>query len=643
DTGVIPVDQFLAGWDLTGSVGVANATQTAADNGTIPEQDHVGFLQGEGSAISQLIIGVVPNTEYSLTFAYNAPTGSAPRLQVKVGEAVVSEENVTPVGGANPYATKTVKFTPTEVTARITFTQVAAGDQTVVLDDIRLVGLTAPPLTPLEFSPIVGELSPGQTLAVTLTIPPEANATGPFEVQLRSANSGVATLPAANEEGVLTVAFTQGGPRVANFNVLAVSRGSTRIEVPQSGGFPVNDDVSINVVSSFVRNPSFESTAAPGGIGVGPVLAWESTGTVGLNKAGQPFADNGQFPDRNQVALIQGAGSLQQTISGLKPGTNYWLQFRYNARNCCPEGSTTELTVTFAGQELGKFTATAVLDENPYNSPSINFVPTGAEGVLKFSAAPTGDATLLLDAITIVERSSSEVLVLNPSFEASGSPQGVGYIQPARVSGWDMTGGYGVNVDTVGPFTDNGVAAAQDLVLFMQGNGSSASQLINGLVANQKFTLIYEVNARNGGGPEATTYSATLDDAVLMEEELTPVGVGNPYYARYVVFTAAAESGILKFAHTTSSGDHTLLLDDVRVVPGEVAPPIPQPKLAVSVTTEGKIRLAWPMTFEGYLVQKSDKLDATFVPDDSPVIIEDPDYVVIIEPAAAAQFYRLSN
>src|SRR4030095_11358536 len=106
----------------------------------------------------------------------------------------------------------------------------------------------------------------------------------------------------------------------------------------------------------------------------------------------------------------------------------------------------------------------------------------------------------------------SEILRSNPSFEASGSPQGVGYIQPAKISGWDMTGGHGVNVDTVGPFTDNGVAAGQDLVLFMQGNGSSASQMISGLVAGRKYTLIYKVNARGGGGPETTMYSATLDD-----------------------------------------------------------------------------------------------------------------------------------
>ena len=58
--------------------------------------------------------------------------------------------------------------------------------------------------------------------------------------------------------------------------------------------------------------------------------------------------------------------------------------------------------------------------------------------------------------------------------KASGSPVGVGYIQPRKISGWEMTGGYGVNITGVGPFADNGAAPDQDLVLFLQGRASDA-------------------------------------------------------------------------------------------------------------------------------------------------------------------------
>ena len=68
----------------------------------------------------------------------------------------------------------------------------------------------------------------------------------------------------------------------------------------------------------------------------------------------------------------------------------------------------------------------------------------------------------------------------NPSFEASGSPLGAGYL--GTMAGWAATGGHGINVDTVGPFSDNGVAGSQDRVAFIQNVGS-LSQVIGGLTA----------------------------------------------------------------------------------------------------------------------------------------------------------------
>ncbi len=124
-----------------------------------------------------------------------------------------------------------------------------------------------------------------------------------------------------------------------------------------------------------------------------------------------------------------------------------------------------------------------------------------------------------------------------------------------------------MNIDGVGPFTDNGRAGDQDLVLFLQGNGASASQTLTGLASGRKYIVGFLVNGRLCCGPEENSYAVSFDDAELRSETFSPVGGANPYLVRQTAFTAAASEGTLKFTHTTSAGDHTLLLDNIVVLP----------------------------------------------------------------------------
>jgi hypothetical protein len=70
---------------------------------------------------------------------------------------------------------------------------------------------------------------------------------------------------------------------------------------------------------------------------------WTHTGGGGIVPGGQPGNPDGTFRDNGanmtNVAFIQGAGSLTQSVSGFTTGTNYQLDFDYNARACCPVGS----------------------------------------------------------------------------------------------------------------------------------------------------------------------------------------------------------------------------------------------------------------------------------------------------------------
>src|SRR5207253_1141745 len=105
-----------------------------ADNGKNPDQDSVAFLQGAGS-LSQKLTGLTVNANYTAKFAVNARAGNTARLKVTFDGASLLEEDVTPVGGLNAYATKQVTFTAAGEEGVLKFEQVAAGDNTVLLDN----------------------------------------------------------------------------------------------------------------------------------------------------------------------------------------------------------------------------------------------------------------------------------------------------------------------------------------------------------------------------------------------------------------------------------------------------------------------------------------------------------------------------
>jgi hypothetical protein len=66
---------------------------------------------------------------------------------------------------------------------------------------------------------------------------------------------------------------------------------------------------------------------------------------------------------------------------------------------------------------------------------------------------------------------------------------------------------------------------------------------------------------------------------------LQPVGGATPYLVKQAPFTAAGTEGVLQFQGTTASGDHTILIDNVVVLPANAAPFfLSQPASAVSST-----------------------------------------------------------
>ena len=583
----------ISGWAKTGVAGVDDGTGGLANNGIVPDQGLVAFITGEGS-LSQTLEPVVSNDNYQLQFAYNATSGTTPHLQVLVDGTVVWEKDVTAVGDTKPYATQTVTFKATSDIAQLTFSNTVAG-ATVLLDDVKVLGKTGTRLPPMEMTPAKVLLRGGEEATGTVTIPNERLALGPAVIKLSSANTDVFVLPDADTNGIVSLSFQ--GTTSQTFKVRAVGVGSASVTITDSAGLLLPTDITTIFVAgtTFVLNPSFEMDK-DSGIGNVPVAGWTTSGgNIGMAAVGNPFlaVDDLTIPDRTKVLRIQAGGTVSQTIKGLQPGKLYGLQFFYNGRTA---GYPYELAlqVSFDGKELINLPSIIPAAQNgltDYYFQELRFTPTAASGLLEFKAIVTsGDATLFLDAVSIVPRIAGEIAVMNSSFE--GSAMGAnwpGYLQPDRVAGWVCAGGgYGVNAYSpktffVEPFLDNGINSDQDNAWFGQG-AVTMKQTVTGLTAGQSYTLVFDYNARDGRAqnssvaPNLGQFEVSQDGTVIKtSDEFPPVDTVSPwpgfrhtkpFYQAFIPITAGAETTELQIAHVGIVGDESLVIDNVRILPG---------------------------------------------------------------------------
>jgi len=638
--------KLIAGWVGTGNYGVNfNGPGPFANNGKAEDQDLVAFLQG-GSSLSQMISGLVPGEKYEVRFACNARGGNSPTLLVKVDDQVLLEESIAAVGGANPFLVKTVRFTASASAVNLSFAQAAAGDNTVILDNIMVTGASS--MLPCITSSVAElQLTVGQTgTAVSLTIPEELIAEEDAVLTVTSSDPSVVNITGASD-GKLELKFaSDDGELTQSFEVEAIGRGSAALVFSNAYGVCFNPaGVEVNVSGSLIQNPSFEdhppSASWPH---YGPVGGWE--GGSGVNNADGPFQDNGVIPDRIQVAFTQGSRKLKQLVGGLEAGQQYWLQFHYNVRNCC--GGTMDLSIQFDEEELDYISEiSAVGVDEPYYYHHIEFAPESSSGQLVFEAIAAGDATLLLDGVTLVKRTAGNVAIVNPGFEASGTPAWPGYIQPASIAGWVATGGYGVNVSGPGPFANNGTNPEQDRVAFLQGD-ATLTQTVWELEDGEAYHLSFAFNARGGNKP---TLNVTVNGETALEYEVTPVGDAEPYYVYVYNFTADSDETEITFAQT-AEGDNTVLIDDVRLVKGkgtEVELPVPEEPaepiaMALGQGADTSLTLSWAADQTGWVVQYAENVTGPWKNAGAEATVEDGKLVVKVTPAkTGTRFYRLAH
>ena len=570
-------------------------------------------------------------------------------MQVTANGVLLDNESVAPVGGSNPYHFNTVSFTPTNSTVTISFAQTNS-TATLLLDNIRLIGAVAPQYS-MTMSPSALDLNKNQISTVQVTVPQGyLSSSPPFQINVSLGNTTVAQIVGAGAGGVLTLNF-QGTSNVQTFQVMGLSRGATAVLAAVPVDLIVAQLTGINVFTSFVLNPSFEDSLA----GFTPIPGWSGGATV--EDASGPDYDNGMLPDRTQLAVLQGSNSLSQQIFNFATGGTYWLQFEYNASFSDSQSGANgiNLNVKLGGKVLATINnilpAGFSVGDVPFYFTNLTFVPTNASELLEFDTTPTVAGTtpaLLLDAVSMVQRDTNDIVIENPSFEASGEGPGPGYLSPP-MAGWQIYGpnGSGINWTPGDPFGDNGLTPDQGEVVWINRLGT-ATATINNLIMNQVYTLSYAVNQRQYGyvgGTTSLVYSVTFGDLnLLTDQPLYPVGDDNPFQMQYLVFTNDAASQQLQFSvNNPGSEDVTFLLDNVRLQPGIQMPP--HPKLFARLSN-GQVIISWPqwpVSVAGSVLQQTSTLPGPWINTAAIVTMQGSTNVVTITPSNPSMFYRLNQ
>jgi hypothetical protein len=142
----------------------------------------------------------------------------------------------------------------------------------------------------------------------------------------------------------------------------------------------------------------------------GAITGWNAEGNHGLNPVSgeppsnaSPFADNGLIPHGEQVAFMQGAGALSQSLTGFTVGGEYYLHYHENARS--------HVTVPGVAVKIGDAVIVPerlvppVGGSRPYYEIfSAMFVAPAANLDLAFikSNPQGGDSTALIDNVAII-------------------------------------------------------------------------------------------------------------------------------------------------------------------------------------------------------------------------------------------------
>ncbi|MEI7935651.1 MAG: hypothetical protein WCK27_03090 [Verrucomicrobiota bacterium] len=419
--------------------------------------------------------------------------------------------------------------------------------------------------------------------------------------------------PVTNQTGVTTITLTvSDGPYNAT-NAFQATFFQTNSNQP----------VGFSQDSITLLNPSFEwgynAANVPNHAHGGVYFGWTpSTNAIGINEATNgPYWDNGGAVDGTYVGYIQGLGgyfgALSQTNSGFQVGATYWIQFFANARQTngitplafatnpvvavIETASTAGTSALVSGLKIPYSDVLGTAGTgNPFTFINVTFTAGAANGVLtieKRSPTPSGKSALLLDGFSIIRRTTNDIVVANPSFEASGMGQTPPGYMPV-VAGWTKAGGGNLAISQQGgAFADNGAVPDGGNVLALQCSLTDpvgVSQALHGLIPGATYWLTLYLNGRavDPAGGYTNLASVTIDGQTAYRGPVAPSGPANsldPFLFVSFSFVASAADVTVSIENQAQDSS-TLLVDNLRVFT----------PFSVSISPHGGgLQIDWPV------------------------------------------------
>jgi hypothetical protein len=365
-----------------------------------------------------VLSGFTPGTTYTVTFfAAQRPGGNqhgGESWNVMIDNNVIKSFN--PGAGATSYVNYTATFAASEVTHTLSFvgTDLATGDNTVFLDDIRI-------------SPAIQPSAP----AVTLTAPtnnasliglPVINLTASVATNGNIINSLQFYYDATNLIGQVTnppYRYGWTNPNTGSYSVFG--------QVTYNGGSVADSSAAVVTVINTNVNFSFETPSiGSGNFEYDPSGAsWTFSGTSGNGSGiianGSGFS-NPNAPQGVQAAFVQSYGSISQILYGFTQGITYTVTFFAAQRPGGNQHGGESWNVTIDNNVIGSYNPGA--GATSYVNYTATFVASKANHTLAFVGMDlaTGDNTVFIDDVRI----SPPISQLPPTISlASPAPSAV--------------------------------------------------------------------------------------------------------------------------------------------------------------------------------------------------------------------------
>jgi uncharacterized protein YabE (DUF348 family) len=358
---------------------------------------------------------------------------------------------------------------------------------------------------------------------------------------------------------LVTPASTQYGLyQTPNFTVTAGTHSVQFIGVNPLGG---DNTAFVDLVAmpeeDVVNDSSFEVPGlaantfqyAPNG------SPWQFTGAAGVSNNSSAFTSSTpNAPDGTQVALLQGNGSISQSLY-LNAGT-YSLSFQAAQRGGRSQAHYQEIQVLVDGAQVGLVTPASTqygLCQTP------NFTVTAGTHTVRFVGLNPlgGDNTAFVDQVAISPEANS---INDDSFEAPGLAASTFQYAP-NGSPWQFFGAAGVSSNGSAFTTSNPNATDGSQVAFLQGNGRmSQSVYLNA----GSYSLSFQAAQRAAGANKHYQEIQVLVDGAQ-------VGLVTPASAQYGLyqtsnFTVTAGTHTVRFLGLNPlGGDNTAFVDQVAV------------------------------------------------------------------------------